>query len=168
MSKITKPIREDYAEIADLVNESEKIYFTIYTKEELEQISICNESVESLIESENRQKYLIIRDNEEIVAFASFRLKNEEVVWVSSLFVKPNKQKKNYGSALLKEIELSAKDIDAKVVALETSEKATWAVNFYLKNNYKILKVEDMQNPPFTKILEKPPVEGRHVFVKEL
>lgn len=168
MIKILKPKKEDYSKIALLVNEAEKIYFSIYSEEELKYIKICQESVKNLIESEKTRKYLIIKDDFKIVAFASFRLKNAQTVWISSLYVKKSKQGKGYGSILIKKIESSAKRMGASVVALETSKKASWAVNFYLKNQYHILKLSNLKFFPFDKILEKAPVKNRYIFAKDI
>ena len=168
MIKILKPKREDYPEIVSLVNNADKVFLSIYSKEELKYIKIGHENVENLIACEKKRKYLIVKEGAEIVAFASFRLKNEQTVWISSLYVKKNKQKNGYGSILIKRIEFLAKRMKAIVVALETSKKASWAVNFYLKNTYHIIKRPTLKTFPFDKILEKPPVTNRYIFAKEI
>lgn len=168
MIKILKPKREDYPEIVSLVNNADKVFLSIYSKEELKYIKIGHESVENLIAGERKRKYLMVKEGVEIVAFSSFRLKNEQTVWISSLYVKKNKQGKGYGSILINRIELLAKKMMANVVALETSKKALWAVKFYLKNNYRALKLSDLESFPFNRILEKDPVKNRYVFAKDI
>lgn len=168
MIEIIKPKREDYPEIVALVNNTEKIFFSIYPPEEVKCRGICTESFESLVDGEDRGEYLIIKKSSEIVAFSNFRLKNEQTVWISSLYIKESEQRRGYGSILIKKIEEWAKKMKAKVVTLETSEKAFWAVNFYLKNNYRILEKTNLKNFPFDQILKKDPVKGRHIFAKEI
>jgi hypothetical protein len=63
-------------------------------------------------------------------------------------------------------VEEIARERGAKVVVLETERQADWAVNFYLKNNYKILSEEDLKVFPFDMVLDKPPVPNRYIFGK--
>jgi len=168
MIAILKPKRKEYPELISLINEADEIFFQIHSKKDAIEIGISNETVQNLIDGEKIRKYLVIKDDLEIVASASFRLKNDQTVWVSSLFVKKNKQSRGYGTTLLKKIEFWTKKQKAKVVVLEADKKAFWAVNFYLKNNYKIIKPVGLKKYPFDKVLDKAPVRGRYILGKEI
>jgi len=103
----------------------------------------------------------IRKDYKEIV-----RLKNEQTVWISSLYVRVDLQGKGYGSKLLKKIENFAFKNMAKVVVLETEKEAKWAVSFYLKNGYKKITKNILAKFPFDRVLEKPPVPNRYILGK--
>lgn len=166
MLKISVPTRKDYKQIVQLVNEADRIFFGIYTKSEIKEVGVSNLTEQDIIKGEKTRKYLMLKDNNKIVAFASFRLKNQQTVWVSSLYVRVNLQGKGYGSKLLKKIESIALKNKAKIVVLETEKKAVWAVNFYLKNGYKKITKNGLTKFPFNKVLEKPPVPNRYILGK--
>ena len=168
MFNIYIPTRNDYKEIIHLVNEADRVFCDIYTKSEANEVGVSNLTEEDLVSGEKTREYLVLSDGNEILAFASFRLKNEQTVWISSLYVKIGSQGKGYGSKLLKKIENFALKNKAKVVVLETEKKAKWAVNFYLKNSYKIISKSILQKFPFNKVLEKSPVPNRYILGKVL
>jgi len=158
----------EYPKIVDLVNEADSVYLGIYSKEMAEEMYISSEMVDNLIDGEDRREYVCIYKNEDLVGFASFYLKNSQTVWLSMFHIDPEYQKQGLGSIFLKKIEEQAKKLKALVIVLETDKKATWAVNFYKKNNYQILSDEDLTKYHFDKALEKKQVEGRYIFGKKL
>lgn len=164
--EITKPRREDYPEIVGFVNEADKKFLDIYNKKEAEIMDIGSETAEGLIEGEKSREYICLKDNDKIVSFASFRLKNPQTVWVSLLYTRLDCQGKGYGATLTREIERIAKKRGAKVVVLETEPKAKWAANFYFKNGYKILSENNLKKSPFNKALDKPSAPNRHILGK--
>lgn len=166
MIQIEKPKREDYKAIADLANEAEKKFLDIYTEEEAKIMNISTETIEGLIEGEKTREYLCVKDDNRIVSFASFRLKNPQTIWISTLKTHPDFQGRGYGTMLNKEIEKNAKERRVQVIVLETEPKAEWAVNFYSKNGYKILSAEDLKIFPFDRALDKPPVPNRYILGK--
>lgn len=164
--KITTPTRKDYKEIVYLVNEADRVFFDIYTKSEASEVGVSNLTEENLLSGEKTKRYFILKNAGVIVAFASFRLKNEQTLWISSLYVRVDSQGKGFGSKLLKEIENFAAKNKVKVVVLETEKKAKWAVEFYLKNGYKKITKNGLHKFPFNKVLEKPPVSNRYILGK--
>jgi len=168
MIAILKPKRNDYPKIVSLINEADKIFFTIHSKKEALKLEVSQENVANLVAGEKLRRYLIVKSGSEIVAFASFRLKNDQTVWISLLYVKEAKQHCGYGAILINKIETWAKKSRAKVVALETDKKAFWAIKFYLKLGYKIIKPADLKKFPFDKISDKAPASGRCIFGKEI
>ena len=164
--KISLPTRKDYKEIVSLVNEADRVFFGIYTKSEALEVGVSKLTTDELISGKKAKKYLVLQDSKKMLAFASFRLKNEQTVWISSLYVRVDLQGKGYGSKLLKEVENFAFKNMAKVVVLETEKKAKWAVNFYLKNGYKKITKNGLTKFPFDKVLEKPPVPNRYILGK--
>lgn len=166
MLKISIPTRKDYNEIIRLVNEADRVFFDIYSKSDAAEVGIGNFTEKDLVSGEKTRRYLVLKDDRKIVAFASFRLKNDQTVWISSLYVGVSSQGKGFGSKLLKEIENFATENKTKVIVLETEKKAKWAVNFYLKNGYEKITKNTLQKFPFNKVLEKPPVPNRYILGK--
>lgn len=166
MLKLSTPTRKDYKEIVALVNKADLVFLDIYTQKEAKEVGVGDLTREDLISGEKTKKYFILKDKNKMLAFASFRLKNNQTVWISSLYVKVSQQRKGCGAALLSVIEDFAVKNKAKVIVLETEKKAKWAVNFYLKNGYKKITKHNLIKFPFDKILEKPPVLNRHILGK--
>ena len=168
MITIIKPKRSDYPKIVSLINEADQAFLTIHSPREAFKLEVGQENIENLIAGEKLRKYLVVKSGAEIVAFASFRLKNSQTVWLSLLYTKANQQHHGYGAMLIRRIEAFAKRSRAHVVALETDKKALWAVQFYLKQGFRQLKPADLIKPPFDKIADKAPSRGRCLFGKEI
>lgn len=166
MFKIFIPTRKDYKEIIALVNEADKVFFGIYTQGEARKVGVGSLSKQDLISGEKTRNYFVLKDKNKLIAFASFRLKNKQTVWISMFYVRVGYQNQGYGSALLSAIENCATENSIKVVVLETEKKAKWAVNFYLKNGYKKITKNGLTKFPFNKVLEKPPVPNRYILGK--
>lgn len=164
--KIGKPTTENYSGIADISNRADKDFFKIYNKEQAKEIGLGRETIEDLIKGEETREYLCLWADNKIVSFVSFRLKNPQTIWVSHICTDPDYQGMGYGAKLMERVENIAKERNASVVVLETESQADWAVNFYLKNNYKILLEEDLKIFPFNKVLDKPPVKNRYILGK--
>jgi len=163
---IEKPKRENYEEIADISNRADEPFLKLYNKDQAKEIGFGLETVEDLIEGEKTREYLCLKIDNQIISFVSFRLKNPQTIWVSHICTSSDFQGKGYGAKLMQKIEEIAKERGAKVVVLETERQADWAVNFYLKNNYKILLEEDLKVFPFDKTLDKPQVANRYILGK--
>ena len=163
---IEKPKREDYEEIADISNRADEPFFKLYNAEIAKEIGFATETEERLIEGEETREYLCLKINNQIVSFVSFHLKNPQTIWISHICTNQDFQGKGYGAKLIHKIEEIAEERGAKVVVLETEKRADWAVNFYLKNNYKTLSDEDLKIYPFDMVLNKPQVLNRYIFGK--
>jgi len=163
---IEKPKIEDYETIADISNRADEPFLKLYSEKEAKEIGFCSETKEDLIEGEKTREYLCLKVDDKVVSFVSFRLKNPQTFWISHICTNPDFQGKGYGAKLMQKAEEIAKERGAKVVVLETEKQADWAVNFYLKNNYKILSDEDLKIFPFDMAIDKPQVPNRHIFGK--
>lgn len=163
---IRKPKKSEYAQIVKVVNSELELYKKLFTKKEIKEIGIGSFEISDLEDSKNNN--LIAINNKDIFGFISWYIKPNKVAWISMLETDIKKQKTGIGSVLLNEVEKSAKKEKAEAVALETQKKAFWAVNFYKKNDYKILLEEDLQKKPFKETLKKPPVKNTYIFGKIL
>ncbi len=165
---IRKPSRSDYKEIAGLINEAAEIYRTIHIDKIFDEVGYGTENVDSLIKGEKNREYLCVYDKEEIIGYASFRLKNSQTFWISMFYVKKKRQKSGIGTFLMKELEKIAKKHQALVIVLETDKKATWAIEFYKKMGFKILFDENLSEFPFDKVINKPQVVFKYIFGKKI
>lgn len=166
MITFQKPKRNEYPKIVDLVNKADSIYFDIYSKKITEEMHISSETVDDLINGENKKEYICIYKNNNLVGFASFRVKNIQTLWLSEFYIDVEYQKSGFGTLLLGKIEEIAKKKKVLVVVLETDKNALWSVNFYKKNKYIILDKVALKKFPFNLVLEKDPVEYRYMFGK--
>lgn len=166
MQIIKKPTKSQYEIMASIYNRAHEPFLNIYSEEE--KIAFQDsfiETADSLQEAALVRNVICAIENETVLGYAFFRKKNEETVWVSSLYVDPNFQKKKIGSFLLKYIEEFGLENGCHVVALETHAKAFWAINFYFKNGYELVN-DKVNDYPFNKILERQPVKGRPLLAK--
>jgi ribosomal protein S18 acetylase RimI-like enzyme len=163
---IEKPKMGDYEEIADISNRADEPFLKLYNEKEAKEIGFCTETKEDLIEGEKTREYLCLKVDDKVVSFVSFRLKNPQTVWISHICTNPDCQGNGFGAKLMQKDEEIAKEKGARVVVLETEKQADWAVNFYLKNNYKILSDEDLKNHPFDMVIDKPQVPNRYILGK--
>ncbi len=164
--EIIIPKKEDYVRMAEIYNKAHKIFNGIYSEEE--KIAFAEnftETSESIRESIQNRNVVCLKNDNQIFGYAIFRKKNNETVWLSSLYVDPDQQGNGYGTILLKNVEQFTKENNCVVVALETHRDAVWAINFYKKNGYEIVN-EKITEFPFNKILDKPPVPNRPILAK--
>lgn len=158
----------EYQEIANLINNADTLYKEIHSDEEFIDLEYWAETPGKLMHWALNRNYLCMYLNKRIIGFASFRLKNQETVWLSMFYILNNEQGKWFGSIFIREIENQVIKLWAKVLVFETDNKAYWANNFYRKNNYQILTDIGLKNIPFDKVLEKPQVPWRYIFWKIL
>jgi GNAT superfamily N-acetyltransferase len=164
-----KPERNEYQKISDLVNLADEQYRTICTPEEFSIMQYGCSSPSELIKGENQRIFLCAYDeNDNLIGYSSFRLKNPQTVWLSMIYIHPDFQHKGNGALLLKEIERQAEILGALVIVLETEKKATWAVEFYKKNGYQILSDADLLKFPFDQVLDHKQVDRRYIFGKKI
>jgi GNAT superfamily N-acetyltransferase len=73
------------------------------------------------------------------VGCGAFKPFNNSSVEIKRMYTSPIARNKGIASAILKDIEDWAKELNIKSTLLETGLKQTEAVKFYKKNNYKII-----------------------------
>lgn len=168
MITFNKPKKSEYKTIVDLVNTADSIYLSIYSEELAKEMYISTETVDDLIKWEKNREYLCVYKNNIIVWFASFRVKNNQTLWLSMFYINTKYQKEWFWSIFLSKIEKIAKNKWVLVLVLETDINANWAVKFYKKNKYIILDKYDLKKCPFDMILDKDPVKWRYIFGKVL
>ncbi len=86
---------------------------------------------------DHKEYSLIAIDNKKVVGFIKFNITGG-VAYLEQLIVAKSDRQKGVGQKLLKKFEEIAKNKGCHAAYLDTSEKHNEALNFYMKNNYKI------------------------------
>lgn len=159
--------KEDALRIVELVNSQREIYSTVFSRKEMDGIGIGRYKAEDFEDNQKNNGLVAIEENE-IVGYTHWYMKPNNIAWVGMLEVDPRHYRKGVGQALISRVERDAKKQGAKGIALEAQKKASWAVNFYKKQNYTDLSWEVLNNEVFTGTLKKPPLRRTHVFGKRL
>lgn len=162
---IVKPIPENYPAIAAIFNQAIMPFYAIYMDEEKDAFTL-QEDVDSITDLAHSRDILCAQDIDGMItAYAAFRKKNQDVVWISGLYVLPLYQGRGIGLSLLRAIENKAQAWGCKIVALETHEKADWAINFYKRAGYDVINGK-ITEPGYAAVLQQPPVGRRPVLAK--
>ncbi len=165
--KIKKATAEDCKYIAEVFNNAHMPFETVLSEEEVEVMGgdLHKTEEDCIFMMEGREVYCVRNGEEKIVAYVSFRKKNNETVWISELYVDPEYQGKGVGKMVIDFVSEFGRTNKCLTVALETHQKADWAIGFYLKLGFEIVN-EKINEIPFCYILDKPPVPNRPILAK--
>ncbi|HEY1096002.1 MAG TPA: GNAT family N-acetyltransferase [Alphaproteobacteria bacterium] len=162
---IVRPVVENYPAIAEIFNQAIVPFYEIYNTEE-KQTFVLQEDACSIADMAQSRQILCAQDTDGVLTgYVMFRKKNNQVVWISGLYVVPIYQRKGIGLLLLDAVEQYARVENCKIVALETHEKAIWAINFYLRATYEVAN-DKLFEVAYKDVLDYPPVGQRPVLVK--
>ena len=133
--KIRKATKKDITEIAKLMLEE-------FSKLPFREKSIISSVTKSLNFYFKIGKAFVAIDNKKIIGVVVFKVEQwweGLIVLIEDLAVKEDFKKQEIGKNLTDKVEDYAKKIKAKTVSFTTHKKST-AVNFYIKQGYKIEK----------------------------
>ncbi|MBF4466264.1 GNAT family N-acetyltransferase [Flavobacterium sp. LC2016-12] len=82
---------------------------------------------------------IVFYENDTAVGCGAFREKEIDTVEIKRMFVHPDHRKKGFASAILKELEIWAKEIGYAYTILETGKNQPEAINLYQKQEYTII-----------------------------
>ena len=82
---------------------------------------------------------IVFYENETAVGCGAFREKKSDAVEIKRMFVHPDFRKKGIASAVLKELEIWAKEVGYACTILETGKNQPEAINLYQKQDYTII-----------------------------
>mgnify|MGYP003605994325 FL=1 len=91
---------------------------------------------------------LVYYENEVPVGCGAFREKENNKTEIKRMYVQPDYRKKGIASAILKELEIWAKEVGYTYTILETGKNQPEAINLYQKLNYTIIP----NYPPYEKV----------------
>jgi len=91
---------------------------------------------------------LVYYENDVPVGCGAFREKESDKTEIKRMYVHPDYRKKGIASAILKELEIWAKEVGYKYTILETGKNQPEAINLYQKLNYSIIP----NYPPYEKM----------------
>ncbi|WP_316633040.1 GNAT family N-acetyltransferase [uncultured Flavobacterium sp.] len=91
---------------------------------------------------------IVFYENDIAVGCGAFREKESDKVEIKRMFVHPDFRKKGIASAVLKELEIWAKEVGYTYTILETGKNQPEAINLYQKQDYTIIP----NYPPYEKM----------------
>jgi len=91
---------------------------------------------------------IVFYENDVAVGCGAFREKESDTVEIKRMFVHSDFRKKGIASAVLKELEIWAKEVSYTYTILETGKNQPEAINLYQKQNYTIIP----NYPPYEKM----------------
>ncbi len=145
----------DLEEILSLINSINREEFSkIIPKEHYREPFLTPKQLDEMA---TFMEFYIHRREGKIIAVGSFGTRDNETAWIPLMYVHSTHQRKGIGSSMMKFLETKAKNQNFTKIQLETDSEAEWAVNFYKKHGYSIIK--KTKNPWgyhiwFEKILE--------------
>lgn len=96
---------------------------------------------------EGKEWYFYVENNE-IIGIIAFRNKTDKIVYISEFHILSNFQRKWFGSKMLAELTDFLKSQWVEIIYLETYYKYIHAKNFYIKNNFIFVSLENLKNSP--------------------
>jgi len=82
---------------------------------------------------------VVYYENDIPVACGAFREKESDKTEIKRMYVQPDHRKKGIASAILKELEIWAKEVGYTYTILETGKNQPEAINLYQKQEYTII-----------------------------
>ncbi|MCB9809542.1 GNAT family N-acetyltransferase [Candidatus Peribacteria bacterium] len=158
----------DAPALAEIHNRATERYKEVYTPAECAERGYVLSTVDDMLAMLESREILCAEEDGQLLGYAAYRLKHPSTVWVSSLHVVPEAQRRGIGAGLLQRVEDWARAQQAVVVALETDQRFLWAVAFYQRQGYQTMTDEALALPPYQHVLGKPQVPGRYIFVRRV
>jgi|Deesub1362A_J573_1020465.scaffolds.fasta_scaffold01767_6 ribosomal protein S18 acetylase RimI-like enzyme len=85
----------------------------------------------------------IIRLEGQPIGFVGFTSLTPEIAYLIALYLLPEHQRKGYGTKVLNMVVDSLSQKGIKEVILLVHQKAYWAINFYVKNGFRIITTNE-------------------------
>ena len=82
---------------------------------------------------------LVVYENNRAVACGAIKEFDATTMEVKRMFTKPEVRSKGYASRIINELERWSLEMSFKICILETGIKQKEAIQFYFKNNYKVI-----------------------------
>lgn len=89
------------------------------------------------------QYFFLVKQNEQFIGYMSYTIINQEQFKLNKIYLKQELQGNGIGKKMLNFIEDEAKKLAAKTIVLNVNIHNK-ALDFYQKQNYKIIKQEDI------------------------
>ena len=82
---------------------------------------------------------IVFYENDIAAGCGAFREKQTDIVEIKRMYVQPDHRKKGFATAILKELEIWAKEVGYTYTILETGKNQPEAISLYQKLNYTII-----------------------------
>jgi putative acetyltransferase len=131
-------VESDLDEILSLINTINREWFSkIIPEEHYQEPFLTRKQLDDMA---TIMEFFVLRKEGQIIAVGSFGSRNEETAWIPLMHVYSKHQRKGIGSSLISFLEEKAKKLNFSKIHLETDSAAQWAINFYKKHGYSIVK----------------------------
>ncbi len=128
----------DQDEILSLINNLNREWFsTIIPKEYNREPFLTRKQLDEMAAI---MEFFVLRRDGHIIAVGSFGSKDEKTAWIPLMQVHSKYQRMGIGSSLMKFLEKKAESLEFTKIHLETDSEAKWAINFYKKHGFSIIK----------------------------
>jgi GNAT superfamily N-acetyltransferase len=144
MNKITfcKTQKSELLIIHDLAEQIWRAYYPgIITNNQIEYMLKMMYSIESLEEQfKKNHQFYIAYENEKPIGFASVSTTDGKKWFLHKFYILPDKHGKGIGTRFLQFLE---KECKPETMELTVNRQNFKSINFYFKNGFKIVKVQD-------------------------
>jgi ribosomal protein S18 acetylase RimI-like enzyme len=151
--EIRKAMKEDYTGMVDVEKSSVALFKTVFTDDECNQMMIGLITEDDFINGDERIIHYVSLIDDSVSGYVSFYIKDESTLWITNIYAHSDYRGSNIGLSLLAFVEEFAAKEGLAAVSLETQKQMTWAIDFYKKNNYKLVD-QDNLSFVFTKELK--------------
>ncbi|MDB5226279.1 MAG: acetyltransferase [Bacteroidota bacterium] len=133
---------EKIMEVADAT--WKQTYAPIISKEQIEFMYERSYSYDALkVQMQNGTTFLIYVEEDKTLGFAAYQFKDDNIIFIPKIYIKPEEQRKNVGKKLLKEIEKIAAKNNCPYVELNVNRKNN-AIYFYKKMGFELHEKVDI------------------------
>jgi ribosomal protein S18 acetylase RimI-like enzyme len=137
--KIRKCTDDDTPLIYEIINESAKAYKPVLPQHVYHEPQM---SMKELLSEMKRIKFYAAVENDDIVGVMGYEF-IKDVALIRHSYIKPNFQRKGFGSRLLEHLEALIQKADPSKIIAGTYENAFWAIAFYQKHGYNLVEDHD-------------------------
>jgi len=88
-------------------------------------------------------EFILVRRDDEEVAFAGYSIEGQRILKIHKIYILPSEQGKGTGKNLIKHLTSLAKDLNVEILELNVN-RANPALNFYEKQGFKISATVDI------------------------
>ncbi len=135
MFSIIRASYELMDEVRAILNSNYHLYKDIVHEKDLSEHQVDEEWANRNFQI---REFYLARDNGEYVGMASFQNLKDSFAYIGYLYVRNGVQRKGYGSAIIKFLEMRTKQEGLGKICLFAQGKADWALKFYKKSGFSV------------------------------
>jgi N-acetylglutamate synthase-like GNAT family acetyltransferase len=138
VTKFQAAKNSDLDEILSLINTINREWFSkIIPEEHYREPFLTRKQLDEMAKI---MEFFVLRKEGQIVAVGSFGSRDKVTAWIPLMNVHSKFQRMGIGSSLMKFLEKKAISLNFSKIHLETDSEAKWAINFYKRHGFSIVK----------------------------